>query len=159
MSEIVTHSRRAALGALASVPALALPALSIAEPLDPIFAVIERHKASWDIYRRISWKALDGPKIVPAEWDAFKAADEELMSTPPTTLAGMRAVVQYLVRWDEGSIPEDSGGYMAILLRSPVFARLVQRVHSRPSGQLGGRFVWRAPRLSGVLRQSGLACG
>ena len=115
-------TRRAAIGALVSVPALALPALSIAEPLDPIFAVIERHKASWDIYHRVSWKALDGPEIAPAEWDAFEAAKEELMSTPPRTLAGTRAVVQYLVRWDEGSIPEDSGEYMAILLRSPVFA-------------------------------------
>ena len=37
-------TRRAALTALASVSALALPAVAAAEPLDPIFGAIERHR-------------------------------------------------------------------------------------------------------------------
>ena len=44
----------------------------------------------------------------------------ELMKTPPTTLAGIRAVIQYLVDWDNDS---DSGHhYLPTLLRSPLLA-------------------------------------
>jgi hypothetical protein len=40
------------------------------------------------------------------------------MKTPPTTLAGMRAIIQYLVDWDN-----DSGYYyLPTLLRSPLLA-------------------------------------
>jgi hypothetical protein len=40
----------------------------------------------------------------------------ELMKTPPTTLAGMRAIIQYLVDLDD-----DSGYYyLQTLLRSPL---------------------------------------
>ena len=42
----------------------------------------------------------------------------ELMNTPPTTLAGIRAIIQYLVDWDN-----DSGYYyLPTLLRSPLLA-------------------------------------
>ena len=45
----------------------------------------------------------------------------KLMKTPPTTLAGMRANIQYLVDWDN-----DSGYYyyyyLPTLLRSPLLA-------------------------------------
>ena len=43
---MTTTTRRAALGALASVSALAMPAVATAEPVDPIFAAIERHRAA-----------------------------------------------------------------------------------------------------------------
>ena len=46
---MTSTTRRAALTALAGVPALAIPAVAVAEPVDPIFAAIERHKAAWKV--------------------------------------------------------------------------------------------------------------
>ena len=49
---------------------------------------------------------------------AAEVAMYKLMKTPPTTLAGMRAIIQYLVDWDN-----DSGYYyLPTLLRSPLLA-------------------------------------
>jgi hypothetical protein len=47
---------------------------------------------------------------------------EEIMKTPPTTPAGARAVIEYLVEWDKDGSMETSGQYLATLLRSPVLA-------------------------------------
>ena len=52
---------------------------------------------------------------------AADAAMYELMKTPPTTLAGMRAIIQYLVDLDD-----DSGYYyLPTLLRSRPCCRLL----------------------------------
>jgi hypothetical protein len=40
----------------------------------------------------------------------------ELMKTPPTTLAGIRAIIQYLVDWDNDS----AYYYLSTMLRSPL---------------------------------------
>jgi hypothetical protein len=60
---------------------------------DPVFGVIEAHK---------------------------KAA--ALLETTPTTRAGARAILRYLVEWDP--LPEEleeNGAYLKTLLRSPIF--------------------------------------
>jgi hypothetical protein len=49
---------------------------------------------------------------------AADVAMYKLMKTPPTTLAGMRAIIQYLVDWDNDS----SYYYLPTLLRSPLLA-------------------------------------
>jgi hypothetical protein len=47
----------------------------------------------------------------------------ELQETPPTTLAGARAAMAWLIEYDEPNIPETSGAYLRTLIRSPIFAR------------------------------------
>jgi hypothetical protein len=54
--------------------------------------------------------------------DAGRAADaalDAIMKTPPTSVAGARTVVEYLVEWDKGSGDYD---YLPTLLRSPLLA-------------------------------------
>jgi hypothetical protein len=51
------------------------------------------------------------------------------MKTPPPTLAGMRAIIQYLVDWDN-----DSGYYyLPTLLRSPILAAYPRRAAPKAS--------------------------
>jgi hypothetical protein len=52
----------------------------------------------------------------------FDAAKAELFETPPTTLAGARAAIAWLVEYDEPNVPKTSQ-YMRTLIRSPIFAR------------------------------------
>ena len=47
---------------------------------------------------------------------------EKLFETPPPTLAGARAIIEYLITWDTDCDPEDSFNYPTTLLRSPIFA-------------------------------------
>jgi hypothetical protein len=57
--------------------------------------------------------------------EANAAADEALaafLATPPTTLAGLRAALEYVIEIDSGSMPDNGGRIAATLLRSPVFA-------------------------------------
>ena len=57
--------------------------------------------------------------------EATAAADEALeafLATPPTTLAGLRAALEYVIEIDSGRLPDNSGRIAATLLRSPVFA-------------------------------------
>jgi len=135
-------SRRAALGALAGVPAVTiLPAIARASlptdtaiavsPIDPVFAAIARHKAAWAAFLE-TVDPLDnvegeqaGTKEELAYMEATTAADEALeafLATPPTTLAGLRAALEYVIEIDSGRLPDNSGRIAATLLRSPVFA-------------------------------------
>ena len=73
--------------------------------------------------------------------DGGRAADAamyELMNTPPTTLAGMRAIIQYLVDWDN-----DSGYYyLPTLLRSPLLGGLIgPEPHTSEGGFRAALFV------------------
>ena len=103
------------------------------------------------------WFALagkGGKTIEPARLSivgqAADAAMNELMNTPPTTLAGIRAIIQYLVEWDN-----DSGYYyLPTLLRSPLLAaeRIVDEGDTR---RLSGRpflFHRTAIALAGASR-------
>jgi hypothetical protein len=65
-----------------------------AEP-DPIFAVIDRHRAATDAFN-----AFDGPDDEPqniALEKAYHKARDLLFETVPTTLAGMKAKISYLM--------------------------------------------------------------
>jgi hypothetical protein len=110
-----TMNRRAALGAIASVATLAVPAVAIAAPLDgpdPVFAAIDRHKAALAAYaeeRERSEELSD----VGYTWDdanrlcaANKAEIDALMQvadTIPTTELGANAALAHLCReGDEG---------------------------------------------------------
>jgi hypothetical protein len=75
-----TIDRRAALGALASVPALALPAVAMATPVDPIFTAIERDRIAYvafvaSVNRTDEVKAAqEGHEVTQADEDSYEAA-------------------------------------------------------------------------------------
>jgi hypothetical protein len=138
-------NRRAVLGAVlaaSAAAAAALPAVAIAgvacspHPEAELFAAIERHRAAFAAFvdtcgpTDTVLAAQQGREVTQADEDACddalaaeKDALSELKATAPLTLAGMRAAIQYFVGFDEGCVPEDSGEYMATLLRSPIFAQ------------------------------------
>lgn len=100
---------------------------------DPIFAAIERHKAAWrgfmltcDLADEVRAQQ-EGREVTEADTAAYEAAScnaaaafEALIGTVPTSTAGARAAVAYLVEYDHGCVPQNSGRYLATLLRSPV---------------------------------------
>ncbi len=109
--------------AVAAIPAIDAPA----EP-DPVLALIEAHKAAWArfdaIFDGILNADLDEERVFAAETEAGRAADaalKELTDTPPTTIGGMRAVIEYLVELDghDDYLPTL---LRSSLLRSPVLA-------------------------------------
>jgi hypothetical protein len=72
--------RRAALGALAGVPAFALPTIAMATPADPIFTAIERDRTAYVAFvtsvnrtdeGKAAQEARDGTQ---ADEDAYEAA-------------------------------------------------------------------------------------
>jgi hypothetical protein len=73
---------------------------------DPVFAAIERHRASTAAFRPIARKCADDyakhgfiDKADSSEWDRRGdeegAAYEALLATPPRTAAGLRASIAY----------------------------------------------------------------
>ena len=135
-------TRRAALaGALVAVPVLggaslaAMPPMAILAGLDPVFAAIERHKEAWRLYGEACPLTdsiageQEGRVITAADEatfeaviDAENAALADLFETPPHTVAGMRTMIEYIVKFDEGCLPEASGPLLATLLKSPLLA-------------------------------------
>jgi hypothetical protein len=112
-----------AAGTVAAIPAMAAPA----EP-GPVFGLIEAHKAAWARFDAIFDGILnadhDEERVFAAETEAGRAADaalKELTDTPPTTIGGMRAVIEYLVELDghDDYLPTL---LRSSLLRSPVLA-------------------------------------
>jgi hypothetical protein len=90
-----------------------VPAIGERAELDPIFKLIAAHKAAWAQFMELMTATT---KRLKGGGRAADAAMAELMKTPPTTLAGMRAIIQYVVEWDN-----DSGYYyLPTLLRSPL---------------------------------------
>ena len=71
------------------------------------------HKAAWAKFMELDDRDLE---TFEEGGRAADAAMHELMNTPPTTLAGMRAIIQYLVDWDNNS----GYFYLPTLLRSPL---------------------------------------
>jgi hypothetical protein len=109
-----TDRRRLLLGALtagAAATVAAIPAVAAAETPDAVFALLEAHKAAWARFEEI-----DGSdhEIFTAAAGAVDAALDAITSTPPTTVAGMRAVIEYLVGLDGHS------DYLPTLLRSSI---------------------------------------
>jgi hypothetical protein len=132
MSETAKPSRRLflAAGSAASVFG-ALAAVALAAPVDPVFATIERHKAAWSAFLETvdPLDNVEGEQKGSPEEIAYMATNsaadealEEFLATPPTTLAGLRAALEYVVEVDSGSLPDNGGRIAETLLRSPVFA-------------------------------------
>jgi hypothetical protein len=124
-SEEVDGLNRAALVAIRPrlIGAIAEDAdrvLGDAKP-DPIFGLIEAYRPAW-----ASAVDADFSEDLALERNERHAkADEilnKLLETAPTTLAGARAVIAFLVDMDAANVPEKSGGYLPTLLQSPIFA-------------------------------------
>jgi len=79
---------------------------------DPIFAAIERHKEAYKAF----YKHDD---LTPEEAAEETVAYEQLMATVPTSTAGILAVLEWLIRYDAGMVPEASGKFLPTLLKSP----------------------------------------
>jgi hypothetical protein len=95
-----SHSRRAVLAGIATAPALAAPALALSGP-DPIFAAIERHKATYVAL------GLSEEGAVDAAVDAETDASRKMAATVPTTLAGLLALLRYVEKMHNGDGGEE----------------------------------------------------
>ena len=127
-------TRRTILAGLAAAPVAGLPAIAGAVAgNDPIFAAIERHKAAWsaflptcDLTDEVLAKQ-QGREVSEADEAAHEAADDAesealdaLVETAPTTKAGARAAIEWLIEYNRGCEPRDIGRFAMTLLRSPV---------------------------------------
>jgi hypothetical protein len=100
-------------GAAATVAAI--PAMAAAELADDVFAALEAHKAAWARLDGLDEIAdLDDYEAYERGSLAADAALDELTATPPTTVAGMRAAIAYLVELD------GHADYLPTLVRSSI---------------------------------------
>lgn len=130
-SDTTTPSRRLFIAAGPASAVFAALGVAAAIPvLDPVFAAIERHKSAWDAFDAacsLTDNALarqQGREVTKADEAAFERANvaeqealDGLMSTSPTTLAGMRAALEYAKPDDDSCIR-----VVATLLASPLLA-------------------------------------
>jgi hypothetical protein len=91
----------------------AIPAIAAAEQPDPVLSLLEAHKAAWARLLRIE-NQTDDYNTLEEAGRAVDVALNEITTTPPTTVAGMRAVMEYLVELDGIS------DYLPTLLRSSI---------------------------------------
>jgi hypothetical protein len=126
-------TRRAILGGVLAVGAIGAAMASAAVPSlgpapDPIFDLIEAHRTAW---ARIAaaYDNLQGASPEDELTSEIEARDSELddaknklLKTPPATLVGARAIIEYLIEWEKECDPEMSYEYLSTLLRSPIFA-------------------------------------
>jgi hypothetical protein len=105
-------------GAAASVAAM--PSIAAAELPDPVFGLLQAHKAAWA--RLLETEArTDDFEALEQAGRAVDVALNEITTTPPTTVAGMRAVLEYLLKVD-GHADYLPALLRSSLLRSPVLA-------------------------------------
>jgi hypothetical protein len=95
-----------------------------ADHADPVLAIVAKLRTAWHRLGKVieETEQCEGP-LVDEVNDALDSAKAELLETPPTTLAGARAAIAWLVEYDEPNIPETSGEYLRTLIRSPIFAQ------------------------------------
>jgi hypothetical protein len=105
------------LGALTAGAAATVAAIPAIAP-DPVFALLEAHKAAW---ARFEEQDGSNHEAFTAAAGTVDAALDAITNTPPTTVAGMRAVIEYLVGLDghEDYLPTL---LRSSLLRSPLLA-------------------------------------
>jgi hypothetical protein len=87
---------------------------------DPISVAIDRHRAA-----NAAWNAIDGdvdPKADGLASIAEKEAIEDLITTPPETILGLRAAIEYLAHYDSGCEPTASCRFIKAALKSPVLS-------------------------------------
>jgi hypothetical protein len=90
---------------------------------DPILDLIDVHLELWTKAVETEF-GLSGDGSAARRAEIHQPADAafaKLRETPPTTLAGARAIIEYLVAWDSDCVPETSGEYLQTLLGSPIF--------------------------------------
>jgi hypothetical protein len=108
------------LGALTAGAAAtaAIPAVAAAETPDPVFAAIEVLNAATAHIDDI--RDTDDHVAYEEACRAEGAAFDALTETPPTSLPGMRALLEFLDEWGGGN----NGDYFdySLLLRSPLLA-------------------------------------
>jgi hypothetical protein len=110
------------------------PIGSITAPApDPIFDLIEAHRKAWarivDAHENLEG-ALSKEAFtfeIEARWSELGDTKNKLLKTPPATLVGARAIIEYLIEWDKENDPETSYEYLSTLLRSPIFAKAEAR--------------------------------
>jgi hypothetical protein len=91
---------------------------------DPVLTLVAKARAAWDRLGEVLNETETGEgKRVDEAHRVLDAANAELLETPPTTLAGARAAIAWLVECDKENIPEKSGAYLRTLIRSPIFAQ------------------------------------
>jgi hypothetical protein len=89
----MAHTRRTIIAGLAALPAVAAP---IAASLDdPIFAAIERHRAAVAALELIS-AGVEPARYAAAEAEVL-ASGNALLTTTPQTVAGCRALVDFII--------------------------------------------------------------
>ena len=119
----IPNRRRLLLGALtagAGSTLAAIPAIAAAAAPDPVFGLIEAHKAAWARLLETEDRT-DNYEALEEAAGAADAAIDELTATPPTTIAGMRAAIEYLLQLD-GHVDYLPTLLRSSLLRSPVLA-------------------------------------
>jgi hypothetical protein len=115
------NRRRLLLGALtagAGAAVTAIPAMAAAETPDPVFARLEALNAATAHIDEI--RDTDDHVAYEEASRTEGAAFDALTETPPTSLSGMRALLDFLDEWGGGN----NGNYFdySLLLRSPLLA-------------------------------------
>jgi hypothetical protein len=90
----MAHTRRALIAGLAVLPAFATTTAS-ATSVDPIFAAIARHRAAVAALELIS-DGVEPARYAAAEAEVFASGDA-LLTTTPQTVAGCRALVDFII--------------------------------------------------------------
>jgi hypothetical protein len=97
---------------------------------DPIFDAISRHDERFRLFCALSDRHdVEGRPETKADKAATEAAStaeteavEALIATPPQTIAGLRAAIEHLAKYDDGSEPVASGRFLRALMNSPLLA-------------------------------------
>ena len=100
------------------------------EAADPVLPLVQAARNSWDRLGEAIDKATKVEEERPDEAEAVLAsahrilnsAMDNLLKTPPTTLAGAREAIAWFSEYDEPNVPKTSGEYLRTLIRSPLFA-------------------------------------
>jgi hypothetical protein len=105
---------------------------SLLDKTDPIFSAIMQHKAAFKSFVESSDAVY--PKDREATQDELSSyeeasiandkACETLINTMPMTVAGARAALEWLAKYDEGCVPDASDEFLANLRMSPNFAAM-----------------------------------
>ena len=105
-------------------------ASSDAKGEDPILDAISRHDERFRLFCALSDRHdVEGRPETKADKAATEAAStaeteavEALIATAPQTITGLRAAIEHLAKYDDGSEPVASGRFLRALMNSPLLA-------------------------------------
>jgi hypothetical protein len=97
---------------------------------DPIFDAISHHDERFRLFCALSDRHdVEGRPETKADKAATEVAStaeteavEALIATAPQTIAGLRAAIEHLAKYDDGSEPVASGRFLRALMNSPLLA-------------------------------------